>query len=40
MKPDAEKLNRQGKELFEKIDAGMKKADEYIDSLRSSRPAS
>jgi len=40
LKPDAEKLNRQGKELFEKIDAGMKKADEYIDSLRSSRPAS
>ena len=40
LKPDAEKLNQQGKELFEKIDAGMKRANEYIASLRSSRPAS
>ena len=40
LKPDAAKLNIQGKELFEKIDAGMKKADEYIDSLRSSPPVS
>lgn len=40
LKPDAEKLNGQAKELFEKIDAGMNKAEEYIDSLRSSRPAS
>ncbi len=40
LKPDAEKLNQQGKELFGKIDAGMKKADEYVESLRSSRPAS
>ena len=39
LKPDAEKLNLQAKELFEKIDAGMSKADEYIESLRSSRPA-
>ena len=40
LKPDAEKLNGQGKELFEKIDAALKKADGYIESLRSSRPAS
>jgi chromosome segregation ATPase len=40
LKPDAEKLNRQAKELFEKIDAGMEKANEYIASLRASRPAS
>jgi F0F1-type ATP synthase membrane subunit b/b' len=38
LKPDAEKLNEQAKGLFEKIDAGMKKAEEYIESLRSSRP--
>ena len=40
LKPDAEKLNAQGKELFEKIDAAMKKANGYIESLRSSQPAS
>ncbi len=40
LKPDVEKLNAQGKELFEKIDAGMKKANEYIESLRASRPPS
>ena len=40
LKPDADKLNQQGKELFKKIDAGMDKANEYIASLRSSRPAS
>ena len=40
LRPDAEKLNLQAKELFEKIDAGMKKADKYIESLRSSRPVS
>jgi hypothetical protein len=40
LKPDADKLNEQGKELFKKIDAGMDKANEYIASLRSSRPAS
>jgi uncharacterized coiled-coil DUF342 family protein len=38
LKPDADKLRSQAKELFEKIDAGTKKASEYIDSLRSSRP--
>jgi hypothetical protein len=38
LKPDAEKLNGQAKVLFDKIDAGTKKADEYIQSLRSSRP--
>jgi hypothetical protein len=38
LKPDADKLNVQAKGLFEKIDAGTKKANEYIESLRSSRP--
>jgi hypothetical protein len=40
LKPDADKLNLQAKDLFEKIDAGTKKANEYIDSLRSSKPVS
>lgn len=40
LKPDADKLNDQAKKLFEKIDAGTKKAGEYIDSLRASRPVS
>ena len=40
LKPDADKLNQEGQVLFEKIDAGMDKANEYIASLRSSRPAS
>lgn len=40
LKPDAEKLNRQAKELFQKIDSGVKKAREHIDLLRSSRPVS
>jgi hypothetical protein len=40
LKPDAEKLNSQAKELFEKIDAGTKKANEYIAALRSSKPVS
>jgi hypothetical protein len=38
LKPDADKLNDQAKALFGKIDAGTKKAEEYIQSLRSSRP--
>ncbi|HSF19551.1 MAG TPA: DUF2959 family protein [Vicinamibacteria bacterium] len=37
LKPDAEKLNERGTALFKKIDEGMKKAGEYIDSLRSAR---
>ncbi len=40
LKPDAEKLNQQGKELFDKIDSAMKEANQYIESLRSSRPVS
>jgi ElaB/YqjD/DUF883 family membrane-anchored ribosome-binding protein len=40
LRPDAEKLNQQGKELFEKIDAAMKKADKYVESLRASQPTS
>jgi hypothetical protein len=40
LKPDRDKLNAQGKELFGKIDAGTKKANEYINSLRASRPVS
>ncbi len=40
LKPDAKKLNDQAKDLFEKIDSAMKKANEYIASLRSSRPVS
>jgi uncharacterized coiled-coil DUF342 family protein len=40
LKPDADKLNGEAKELFQKIDTGTKKANEYIDSLRSSRPVS
>jgi hypothetical protein len=38
LKPDADKLKVQAKGLFEKIDAGTKKANDYIDSLRASRP--
>jgi hypothetical protein len=40
LKPDVDKLNLKAKDLFAKIDAGTKKADEYIRSLRSSRPVS
>ncbi len=40
LKPDADKLNTQAGELFKKIDAGMKKAKDYIASLKSSRPTS
>jgi chromosome segregation ATPase len=40
LKPDADKLNAQAAELFKKIDAGMKKANDYIASLKSSRPVS
>lgn len=40
LKPEHDKLNAQGKELFGKIDASTKKATEYINSLRASRPAS
>lgn len=38
LKPDAEKLNSQSADLFKKIDSAMKKANEYIASLKSSRP--
>jgi uncharacterized coiled-coil DUF342 family protein len=38
LKPDADKLNAQAVELFKKIDSGMKKANDYIASLKSSRP--
>ncbi len=38
LKPDADKLNVQAKDLFGKIDAGTKKANSYIESLRASRP--
>jgi uncharacterized phage infection (PIP) family protein YhgE len=34
LKPDAEKLNEQSKKLLDEIAEGMKKATEYIDSLR------
>lgn len=40
LKPDADKLNADAKTLFKKIDDGMKKAGDYITSLRSSRPVS
>jgi hypothetical protein len=40
VKSDADKLNDQAKDLFKKIDAGTKKANDYIDSLRASRPVS
>jgi hypothetical protein len=40
LKPDVEKLNGKAKDLFGKIDAGTKKAEEYISSLRASRPVS
>ncbi len=38
LKPDADKLNAQSVDLFKKIDGGMKKANDYIASLKSSRP--
>ena len=38
LKPEADKLNSQSAELFKKIDAGMKKANDYVASLKSSRP--
>jgi hypothetical protein len=40
LKPDADKLNAKATELFRSIDGGMKKAEEYIASLRSSKPVS
>ena len=40
LKPDADKLNTKATELFRSIDEGMKKAEEYIASLRSSKPVS
>ncbi|MGH9323740.1 MAG: DUF2959 family protein [Vicinamibacteria bacterium] len=40
LKPDADKLNTQAGELFKSIDEGMKKAEDYIASLRSSKPVS
>jgi DNA repair exonuclease SbcCD ATPase subunit len=38
LKPDADKLRGQSVDLFKKIDDGMKKANDYIASLKSSRP--
>lgn len=38
LKPDAGKLNDQATALFGKIDAGTKRANEYIESVRASRP--
>ncbi len=38
LKPDADKLNAQSVDLFKKIDGSMKKANDYIASLKSSRP--
>ena len=38
LKPDAEKLRGQSTEVLKKIDDGMKKANDYIASLKSSRP--
>jgi chromosome segregation ATPase len=40
LKPDADKLNADAKVLFDKIDDGMKKAGDYVTSLRSSKPVS
>jgi len=40
LKPDADKLNQRGAELFKTIDGGMKTANEYIASLRSTKPTS
>jgi chaperonin cofactor prefoldin len=37
---DAKKLNTRADELYEKIEASMKKAADYVASLRSSRPVS
>ena len=38
LKPDAEKLRGQSTEVLKKIDDGMKKANDYVASLKSSRP--
>lgn len=40
LKPERDKLNVTAKELFGKIDASTKKATEYINSIRASRPVS
>jgi chromosome segregation ATPase len=40
LKPDADKLNAQAVDLFKKIDVGLRKANDYIASLKSSRPIS
>jgi uncharacterized coiled-coil DUF342 family protein len=40
LKPERDKLNVTAKELFGKIDASTKKATEYINSVRASRPVS
>lgn len=40
LKPDAEELNGKAEKLFDKIDQGMDKANEYIESIRASRPIS
>jgi hypothetical protein len=40
LKPDADKLNADAKVLFKKIDAGMKKAGDYVTSLRAAKPVS
>jgi hypothetical protein len=38
LKPDADKLRGQSTEVLKKIDDGMKKANDYVASLKSSRP--
>lgn len=40
LKSDADELNQRADELFKMLDESMKKANDYIDSLRSSRPIS
>jgi DNA repair exonuclease SbcCD ATPase subunit len=40
LEADAKKLNTRADELYQKIDASMKKASDYVASLRSSRPVS
>jgi hypothetical protein len=40
LKPDADKLNAEASKLLEKIDAGMKQANDYIASVKSTRPTS
>ena len=40
LKPDSVELNKKAKEVLGKIDDAMKKADQYIASIKASRPAS